>query len=61
MIPAVAMNDSVSEMSLADLNYAQAFCDWQVRVAAVNGSTLDKFEKRRQQIETEIAKRRKVA
>ena len=55
------MSASLSEMSLVDLEYSRAFCDWQVRVAAVNGSTLDLYEKRRLQIEAEITKRRKVA
>jgi hypothetical protein len=59
MTPTQAMTSPLEFMNEQELKYVYAYCDGEVRRAADNSPELDRFERRRQEAEAELAKRRK--
>lgn len=60
MTPTIAMKFPIDLMTLVELRYTMAYCDGEVRRCAENSATMDHFEKRRQEAEAELVKRKKT-
>ena len=58
MTPTQVMTSPLRHMDLAELCYVYAYCDGEIRRCAEHSTTMDRFEKRRQEAETELWSRR---